>query len=132
MLDRMHAVVQQAFGGPEVLEVAEVDRPVPLATEVLVRVEAVGVNPVEPLIRSGQFPLIGQPPFILGWDISGVIEGLEGVTRFEVGDEVYGMPFFPRAASAYAQYVAAPSRQLARKRTGTARAGTAEIAAARE
>jgi len=41
MLDRMHAVVQQAFGGPEVLEVAEVDRPVPLATEVLVRVKAV-------------------------------------------------------------------------------------------
>jgi NADPH:quinone reductase-like Zn-dependent oxidoreductase len=62
MLERMHAVVQQAFGGPEVLEVAEVDRPVPLATEVLVRVKAVGVNPVEPLIRSGQFPLIGQPP----------------------------------------------------------------------
>ena len=41
MLERMHAVVQQAFGGPEVLEVAEIDRPVPLATEVLVRVEAV-------------------------------------------------------------------------------------------
>jgi NADPH:quinone reductase-like Zn-dependent oxidoreductase len=84
MLERMHAVVQQAFGGPEVLEVAEVDRPVPLATEVLVRVKAVGVNPVEPLIRSGQFPLIGQPPFILGWDISGVIEHLEGVTRFDL------------------------------------------------
>ena len=115
---RMHAVVQKAFGGPEVLEVAEVDRPVPLATEVLVRVEAVGVNPVEPLIRSGQVPLIGRPPFILGWDISGVIEGLEGVTRFEVGEEVYGMPFFPRAGSAYAQYVAAPSRQLARKPPG--------------
>jgi NADPH:quinone reductase-like Zn-dependent oxidoreductase len=45
MPERMHAVVQQAFGGPEVLEVAEVDRPVPLATEVLVRVKAVGVNP---------------------------------------------------------------------------------------
>ena len=115
MPERMRAVVQRAFGGPEVLEVAEVDRPVPLATEVLVRVEAVGVNPVEPVIRSGRFPLIGPPPFILGWDISGVIEDLQGVTRFDVGDEVYGMPFFPRAASAYAQYVAAPSRQLARK-----------------
>jgi len=97
MLARMHAVVQQVFGGPEVLEVAEVDRPVPLGSEVLVRVKAVGVNPVEPLIRSGQFPLIGPPPFILGWDISGVIEDLAGVTRFDVGDEVYGMPFFPRA-----------------------------------
>jgi NADPH:quinone reductase-like Zn-dependent oxidoreductase len=113
MPEHMRAVIQQAFGGPEVLEVAEVDQPVPLATEVLVRVEAVGVNPVEPLIRSGQFPLIGQPPFILGWDVSGVVEDLKGVTRFDVGDEVYGMPFFPRAASAYAQYVAAPSRQLA-------------------
>jgi NADPH:quinone reductase-like Zn-dependent oxidoreductase len=127
MPERMHAVVQQAFGGPEVLEVAEVDRPVPLGTEVLVRVEAVGVNPVEPLIRSGQFPLIGQPPFILGWDISGVIEGLEGVTRFEVGDEVYGMPFFPRAASVYAQYVAAPSRQLARKPPGLSHAEAAAL-----
>jgi NADPH:quinone reductase-like Zn-dependent oxidoreductase len=127
MPERMHAVVQKAFGGPEVLEVAEVDRPVPLGTEVLVRVEAVGVNPVEPLIRSGQFPLIGQPPFILGWDISGVIEGLEGVTRFEVGDEVYGMPFFPRAASAYAQYVAAPSRQLARKPPGLSHAEAAAL-----
>jgi NADPH:quinone reductase-like Zn-dependent oxidoreductase len=95
MPEHMRAVVQQAFGGPEVLEVAEVDQPVPLATEVLVRVKAVGVNPVEPLIRSGQFPLIGQPPFILGWDVSGVVEGLEGVTRFAVDDEVYGMPFFP-------------------------------------
>ena len=95
MLERMHAIVQQAFGGSEVLEVAEVDRPVPLATEMLVRVEAVGVNPVEPLIRSGQFPLIGQPPFTLGWDISGVIEHLEGVTRFDIGDEVHGMPFSP-------------------------------------
>jgi NADPH:quinone reductase-like Zn-dependent oxidoreductase len=127
MPERMHAVVQKAFGGPEVLEVAEVDRPVPLGTEVLVRVEAVGVNPVEPLIRSGRFPLIGRPPFILGWDISGVIEGLEGVTRFEVGDEVYGMPFFPRAASAYAQYVAAPSRQLARKPPGLSHAEAAAL-----
>src|SRR5690348_4463551 len=127
MPEHMRAVVQQAFGGPEVLEVAEVDQPVPLATEVLVRVEAVGVSPVEPLIRSGQFPLIGQPPFILGWDVSGVVEDLEGVTRFDVGDEVYGMPFFPRAASAYAQYVAAPSRQLARKPPGLSHAEAAAL-----
>jgi NADPH:quinone reductase-like Zn-dependent oxidoreductase len=98
MLDRMHAVVQQAFGGPEVLEVAEVDRPVPLATEVLVRVKAVAVNPVEPLIRSGQFPLIGQPPFILGWDIPGVIEHLEGVTRLTMATRT-GCRFPPRASA---------------------------------
>src|SRR5258708_20153238 len=82
MLERMQAVVQQAFGGPEVLKVAEVDRPVPLATEVLVRVQAVGVNPVEPVIRSGQFPLIGPPPFILAWAISRGLEDSQAVTPF--------------------------------------------------
>lgn len=58
----MHAIRQQAFGGPEVLELTEVKRPVPLPTEVLVLVRAVGVNPVEAAIRSGQFPLLGEPP----------------------------------------------------------------------
>jgi NADPH:quinone reductase-like Zn-dependent oxidoreductase len=124
----MHAIRQQAFGGPEVLELTEVQRPVPLPTEVLVRVRAVGVNPVEAVIRSGQFPLLGEPPFILGWDISGVVEDVEpGVTRFQPGDEVYGMPFFPRAARAYAEYVAAPSRQLARKPASLSHAEAAAL-----
>ena len=124
----MRSVRQQAFGGPEVLQLTEVERPVPLATEVLVRVRAVGVNPVEAVIRSGQFPLLGQPPFILGWELCGVIEDMEpGVTRFQPGDEVYGMPFFPRAASAYAEYVAAPSRQLARKPAGLSHAEAAAL-----
>jgi NADPH:quinone reductase-like Zn-dependent oxidoreductase len=124
----MHAIRQQAFGGPEMLELAELERPVPLPTEVLVRVRAVGVNPVEAVIRSGQFPLLGEPPFILGWDVSGVVEDIEpGVTRFQPGDEVYGMPFFPRAASAYAEYVVAPSRQLARKPSGLSHAEAAAL-----
>jgi NADPH:quinone reductase-like Zn-dependent oxidoreductase len=124
----MHAIRQQAFGSPEVLQLAEVQRPVPLPTEVLVRVRAVGVNPVEAVIRSGQFPLLGEPPFILGWDVSGVVEDIEpGVTRFQPGDEVYGMPFFPRAASAYAEYVVAPSRQLARKPSGLSHAEAAAL-----
>jgi len=124
----MQSIRQQAFGGPEVLRLAEVERPVPLPTEMLVRVRAVGVNPVEAVIRSGQFPLLGQPPFILGWDISGVVEDIEpGVTRFQPGDEVYGMPFFPRGASAYAEYVAAPSRQLARKPAGLSHAEAAAL-----
>jgi NADPH:quinone reductase-like Zn-dependent oxidoreductase len=124
----MHAIRQQAFGGPEMLELVELERPVPLPTEVLVRVRAVGVNPVEAVIRSGQFPLLGEPPFILGWDVSGVVEDIEpGVTRFQPGDEVYGMPFFPRAASAYAEYVVAPSRQLARKPSGLSHAEAAAL-----
>lgn len=94
----------------------EVDRPVPAPTEVLVRVKAIGLNSVEAYLRDGRFRWIGSPPFTLGWDISGVVEDLEpGVTRFQIGDEVYGMPFFPHAGNAYAEYVVAPSRQLARK-----------------
>ncbi|MEW2521680.1 NADP-dependent oxidoreductase [Actinacidiphila alni] len=111
----MRAVIQKTFGGPEVLEVAEVDRPRPLAGEVLVRVHASAVNPVDIAVRSGAFPLLGEPPFGVGWDISGVVEEAGPGARFAVGDEVYGMPFFPRAATAYAEYVAVPSRQVARK-----------------
>ncbi|MDX6710610.1 MAG: hypothetical protein QOH96_1626 [Blastocatellia bacterium] len=112
----MRIITQRTFGGPEVLELQEVDRPQGLPTEVIVRVRAVGLNPVEAYIRSGSFPMLGQPPFALGWDISGVVEEVvPGVNRFKVGDEVYGMPLFPRQAAAYAEYVAAPSRQLALK-----------------
>jgi NADPH:quinone reductase-like Zn-dependent oxidoreductase len=112
----MRAIIQDTFGGPEVLRVAEVPDPAPLPTEVVVGVKAIGVNPVETYIRAGRFPFAGQPPIILGWDISGVIETVvPGVNRFAVGDEVFGMPLFPRAAKAYAERVAAPSRQLVRK-----------------
>lgn len=112
----MRAIVLDSFGGPEVLRLADVPDPAPLPTEVVVLVKAVGVNPVERYIRSGRFPFAGQPPVILGWDISGVVESVvPGVTRFVPGDEVFGMPLFPRAAKAYAERVAAPSRQLAHK-----------------
>jgi NADPH:quinone reductase-like Zn-dependent oxidoreductase len=114
--EHMRRVTQRTFGGPEVLELVDTDPPVPLPTEVLVRVHAAGINPIDWIVRSGKFPLLGEPPFTLGWDVSGVVEQVvPGVTRFRPGDEVYGMPFFPRAGNAYAEYVAVPSRQLARK-----------------
>ncbi|MFH8367740.1 NADP-dependent oxidoreductase [Streptomyces sp. NPDC018031] len=111
----MRAVTQKSFGGPEVLEVVETDRPAPLGGEVLVRVHAAGVNPVDVAVRSGAYPLLGEPPFGVGWDISGVVEEAGPGARFKPGDEVFGMPFFPRAATGYAEYVAVPSRQVARK-----------------
>ena len=115
----MRAVIQQEFGGPGVLMLGEVEPPRPLPTEILVRVRAIGVNPVETIIRSGVFPLHGEPPFILGWDVSGVVEHVvPGTSRFQEGDEVFGLPLFPRAAGAYAELVAAPSRHFARKPTG--------------
>ena len=112
----MRAITQHSFGDPDVLQVVEIDPPQPVPTEVLVRVRAIGLNPIEASIRRGARPMLGQPPFVLGWDISGVVEDVvPGVNRFQPGDEVYGMPMFPRAARAYAELVAAPSRQLARK-----------------
>ena len=104
------------FGGPEVLRVAEVERPSPISTEVLVRVLAASVNPVDCKTRGGEGVArwVGPPPFTIGWDIAGVVEAMGyGVTRFEVGDLVCGMPRFPREAGAYGDYVTAPSRQLA-------------------
>ncbi|WP_037859145.1 NADP-dependent oxidoreductase [Streptomyces sp. NRRL S-340] len=116
--ETMRAVVQDGFGGPEVLRVQRVPRPVPLPTEVLVRVHAAGINPVDWKSRAGggMAGVLGEPPFTLGWDVSGVVEEAGfGVTTLKPGDEVYGMPWFPRAANAYAEYVTAPARQFARK-----------------
>jgi NADPH:quinone reductase-like Zn-dependent oxidoreductase len=114
----MRAITQQRFGGPEVLEVADVPRPEPAPTEVLVRVVAAGINPVDAKTRAGagMAGVLGAPPFILGWDVSGVVERIGfGVHTLRPGDEVYGMPWFPRQAGAYAEYVTAPARQFTRK-----------------
>ena len=111
----MRVIRQEAFGGPEVLRLAEAGRPAPMGTEVLVRVRAAGVNPVDWVTRAGS-GYLDSFPLTVGWDVCGVVEetGL-GVTRFAPGDEVFGMPWFPRQAAGYAEYVTAPSRQLARK-----------------
>lgn len=111
----MRAITQQAFGGPDVLTIVDAPAPHPLPTEVLVRVRAIGLMPLEARLRSGEFPMMGRPPFVLGWDISGVVEDGPQTWRFRPGDEVFGMPLFPRAAGAYAELVAAPALHLVRK-----------------
>ncbi|MFD7663091.1 NADP-dependent oxidoreductase [Streptomyces sp. NPDC059788] len=111
----MRVITQQTFGGPEVLTVVDAPEPRPLPAEVLVRVRAIGLNPLEARLRAGEFPLLGRPPFVLGWDISGVVEEGSLTYRFRPGDEVFGMPLFPRAASAYAEVVAAPALHLVPK-----------------
>jgi NADPH:quinone reductase-like Zn-dependent oxidoreductase len=119
--DTMNAVRQHTFGGPEVLSVERVERPVPLPTEVLVRVHAAGINPVDWKTRggTGMAGVLGTPPFVLGWDVAGVVEEVGfGVTTLAAGDRVYGMPWFPRAGGGYAEYVTAPSRQFARMPAG--------------
>jgi NADPH:quinone reductase-like Zn-dependent oxidoreductase len=114
----MRAIVARSFGGPEVLQLEQVQRPELIPTQVLVRVIAAGVNPIDAKTRSGGgfAPEAGPLPHIPGWEFTGVVEKTGfGVTRFQPGDEVFGMPFFPRPGRAYAEYVTAPSRQLALK-----------------
>ena len=106
-----------ALGGPEVLELRDVERPEPIPTEVLVRVAAAGINPVDwkTRQRGGYREAVGEPPLILGWDVAGVVEEVDpDVTRFAPGDRVFGMPWFPRLAGGYAEYATSPARQLAR------------------
>lgn len=124
----MRAVTVGEFGGPEVLTVGQVARPEPLPTEVLVRVHAAGINPVDWKTRAGEgMAGLQTLPLIPGWDVSGVVEEVGfGVTTLAPGDEVYAMPWFPRPAGAYAEFVTAPSRQFARK---PASAGHVEAAA---
>src|ERR1700710_1847013 len=114
----MKAIVLREYGPPEVLAVEEVAKPEPIPTEVQVRVHAAGVNPVDFKTRAGKgmAGLLGEPPVRMGWDVAGVVTAVPpGVTRFRVGDDVFGMPWFPRQAGAYAEYVTAPSRHFAAK-----------------
>ncbi|MFI2207677.1 NADP-dependent oxidoreductase [Streptomyces sp. NPDC020192] len=115
----MRAISPRKWGAPEVLAPVEVERPEPALTEILVRVHAAGVNPVDWKIRgSGAFGETGPTP-ILGYDVSGTVEAVgPGVTLFRPGDEVFGMPRFPELAGGYAEFVVAPARRFVRKPAG--------------
>ena len=87
----MRAISQDVLGGPEVLKDVEVERPAPRPNEVLVRVRAAGVNPTDWKHRAtGRF--LGEPPFVLGWDVSGVVEATgTGVALFRpAGSDITG------------------------------------------
>lgn len=111
----MRAMRVDRFGGPEVLEAVDIPRPSPGLSQVLVRVRAAGVNPTDWKHRGGR-RFLGDPPYVVGWDVSGVVEevGL-GVTLFKPGDEVFGMLPYPGGAGAYAEYVVGPARAFAPK-----------------
>lgn len=104
------------YGGPEVLVYRDLPRPVPGEGEVLIRVHATGVNPVDWKTRSGSPPAKWEEvrfPLILGWDVAGVVAELgQGVTGITVGEAVYGMIRFPEPGGAYAEYVAAPAAHV--------------------
>ncbi|CAM5599732.1 MULTISPECIES: NADP-dependent oxidoreductase [Streptomyces] len=122
----MRAIQLHEHGGPEVLRYDEVPVPEPGPGEVLVRVHAVGINPPDWYLRDGltNIPPETRPefelPVIPGTDVSGVVETVAAdVEDFSVGDEVFGLLRFPSFdGRAYAEYVAAPASDLARKPAG--------------
>ncbi|MFD4552877.1 NADP-dependent oxidoreductase [Streptomyces sp. NPDC058469] len=117
-VNTMRVITQHVLGGPEVLEEVQVERPAPRANEILVRVRAAGLNPTDWKHRAtGGF--LGEPPFTLGWDVSGVVEAVGvGVARFAPGDEVFGMLSYPWGHGSHAEYVAAPARAFVHKPAG--------------
>ncbi|MEU2969715.1 NADP-dependent oxidoreductase [Streptomyces ardesiacus] len=117
-MNTMRAVGQDVLGGPEVLKEVRLERPEPRPNEVLVRVRAAGVNPTDWKHRAnGGF--LGEPPFVLGWDVSGVVESVGiGVAAFRPGDEVFGMLSYPFGHGSHAEYVTAPARVFTHKPAG--------------
>ncbi len=113
----MKAVRIHTYGGPQVLKYEDAPRPQPQAGEVLVRVHAAAVNPVDWNVREGHMKDFWPHkfPLILGWDLSGVVEELAtGASRFKIGDEVYSVPD-PTRNGAYADYIVVRESELAFK-----------------
>jgi NADPH:quinone reductase-like Zn-dependent oxidoreductase len=113
----MQAVRFHSYGSPEVLVLEEVSRPQAGPGEVLIRVRAAGVNPLDWKVRAGHVQewLPHRLPLIPGWDVCGVVEAVgPEVSAVKVGDEVIGMLDFKRDG-AYAEYVAAGTGNLALK-----------------
>jgi NADPH:quinone reductase-like Zn-dependent oxidoreductase len=113
----MKAIRIHEFGGPDVLELEETEIPQIKADEVLIKVYASSVNPVDSKIVAGEaqekFPT--KFPLIIGWDVSGVIEQAGNqVRQFSIGDAVYGRPF-PTQNGAFAEYVVIKAAEIALK-----------------
>ncbi len=114
----MKAIRINEFGGPDVMKLEEIERPVSAPDEILVKVYASGVNPVDWVVRQGGSDNL-RPyltlPMTLGWDAAGVVEETGSKeTGFQKGDEVYGIPNFPGDGS-YAEYCVAKAAQFALK-----------------
>lgn len=111
----MKAVVAHEYGAPEVLKFEEVPRPEPKENEALVRVIASSVNPADPLTLSGKYAQAfgTHLPLIPGYDIAGIVEKTgSNVTKFKVGDAVYGYPTF---GGGWADYVIIKEWEVAPK-----------------
>lgn len=111
----MIAAVSNESGG---FDIQSIERPAPAPTEVLVKVSAIGLNPADWVSRDPQQvppDMLVGPGEVMGWDLAGtVVELGMGVTRFKVGDQVFGMPCFPKLSHSYAEFTTARSREVAK------------------
>src|SRR5271169_4852150 len=106
----MKAIVVRQYGAPEVMKLEEIPVPQPASGQVLVRIRAAGVNPVETYMRSGNYSLKPPVPFTPGGDGAGVIESVgQGVTRVKAGDRVYTARTL---SGTYAEYALALESQV--------------------
>lgn len=123
----MKAVGIQHYGGPEVVVLGDWPKPQPGPGEILIRVHAAGVNVLDWKVRDGsvaQF-LPGPPPFILGADVSGVVEKVaKGVTRAQVGDSVFGQIGL---LGGYAEFAVTAENRIAAKPDSLSHAEAAAI-----
>ena len=118
MSGSMKAAVIREFGGPSALRIETVPRPEPADGEVLVKVHAASINPIDFKTRMGTGVNRGWKdaafPIILGWDLSGVVVESRA-PQYQPGDAVYALSRFPAVAGAYAEYACVPSQHLAPK-----------------
>ena len=112
-------IIQRSFGGPEVLELINVEPPTAAdlqTDEVLIRVASAGVNLIDVMTRSGGGMAAAgnvKLPLTPGWDLAGTVEAVgTAVEDLGPGQRVYGMARFPKAGNAYAQYAVVPARDL--------------------
>jgi NADPH:quinone reductase-like Zn-dependent oxidoreductase len=113
----MKAIRIHSFGGPEVIQMDEVPRPEPQAGELLLRVAAAALNPVDWMIRRGMLqPMLQHTlPVTLGCDVAGTVEKLgSGADGFKVGDSVYAFIDLLRLG-AFAEFVTVKTQEAARK-----------------
>lgn len=112
----MKAQILKSFGGPESFELRDLTKPVPHAGQVLVRVHATSINPLDYQIRRGDYPDLVQLPAITGHDVSGVVEEIgPGVTTFSPGDEVWYTPQIFDGPGSYAEYHVAAESIIGKK-----------------
>jgi NADPH2:quinone reductase len=112
----MKAMILKSFGGPESFELCDLPKPVLNAGQVLVRVHATSINPLDCQVRRGDYRDLVQLPAITGHDVSGVVDAVGlGVTSFAPGDEVWYTPQIFGGPGSYAEYHVANENIVGKK-----------------